>query len=479
MRRFFLLGLLTSLLTGCGSSNPPAATNQDPPKSSNATKPPLTAEQPTSSASQSATASTQPSGSVTSREEEAVALSKQVDELVAAANAAQAEYDFAKATPLWEQSLEVLTKLYGSKSWQALNAKLALENARVQSNFNQAQLARLKELFEDQAKIADLLKQSKSDAALELAQRSQQTTSELFGADSWMMAKQWVQLARLQQLSGKSAESIAAYREAILLHDRYLVELHPDKETLHAYLGEAFMSAGQFRPAVDNLSKATLIAQKLWGETSLQYAKRANDLGVAYQRAGENETALSVLRAAETIRRRELGMENPLVAHSLLNLGTVYMGLNRYELAVQSFEQAIPILQNKFGVENKMVTEAKLRHSAAMVLSGQSAAAEQLLEKLCGELANRPGLMADRAVAQYRLGILQARQGNYKAAEPNLEAAIAAQSQILGPSHPTTEMSKQALVKVYEQTGRASLAESLQGQIRQVNYVEQDTQFKK
>jgi hypothetical protein len=40
-------------------------------------------------------------------------------------------------------------------------------------------------------------------------------------------------------------------------------------------------------------------------------------------------------------------------------------------------------------------------------------------------------------------------------------------------------MSKQAMVKVYEQTGRGSLAESLQGQIRQVNYVEQDTQFKK
>lgn len=479
MRRFFLLGLLTSLLTGCGSSNPPAAPTQDPPKSSNTSKPPLTAAQPTVPTSQSATEALPQTETSKSRVEEAASLAKQVDELVATANGAQAEYDFAKATELWQQALEVLTKLYGSKSWQVSNAQLALENAHVQASFNPAQRARLRELFEDQTKIAGLLKQSKVDAALELAQRSQQTTSELFGADSWMMAKQWVQLARLQQLNGKSAESIAAYREAILLHDRYLVELHPDKETLHAYLGEAFMSAGQYRPAVDNLSKATLIAQKLWGENSLQYATRANDLGVAYQRAGENTTALSVLRAAETIRRRELGMENPLVAHSLLNLGTVYMGLSRHELAVQSFEQAIPILQNKFGVENKMVTEAKLRHSAALVLAGQSATAEQLLEKLCDELENRPGLMADRAVAQYRLGILQARQGNYKAAEPNLEAAIAAQSQILGPNHPTTEISKQALVKVYEQTGRASLAESLQGQIRQVNYVEQDTQFKR
>lgn len=479
MRRFFLLGLLTSLLTGCGSSNPPAATNQDPPKSSNATKPPLTAQQSSPSPDQAATANSTSTGAAKKPSEEALELSKQLEQIVAAANAAQSEFDFAKATQLWQQALDLLTKLYGSKSWQTLNAKLALDNARVQSGFNQAQLARLKELFEDQTQIASLLKQAKTDAALELAQRSQKTTSELFGADSWMMAKQWVQMARLQQLNGKFTESIAAYREAILLHDRYLVELHPDKETLHAYLGEAFMSVGQYRPAVDNLSKATLIAQKLWGETSLQYATRGNDLGVAYQRAGENETALSVLRAAETIRRRELGMEHPLVAHSLLNLGTVYMGLNRYDLAVQSFEQAIPILQNKFGIENKMVTEAKLRYSAALVLADQSAAAEQLLEQLCTELANRPGLMADRAVAQYRLAVLQAKRGNYKAAEPNLESAIAAQSQILGPTHPTTETSKQALVKVYEQTGRASLAESLQGQIRQVNYVEQETQFKR
>jgi hypothetical protein len=477
MRRFFLLGLLTSLLTGCGSSNPPAATNQDPPKSSNATKPPLTAQQPSPSTGDAATPA--PASDPKSRSEEALALSKQLDQIVAAANAAQSEYDFSKATQLWEQALEVLTKLYGSKSWQALNAKLALENARVQASFNQAQLTKLKQLLKDQTEIASLLKQANTDAALELAQKSQQTTTELFGSDSWMMAKQWVQVARLQQLNGKFNDAIAAYREAILLHDRYLVEVHPDKETLHAYLGEAFMSANQFRPAVDNLSKATLIAQKLWGETSLQYATRGNDLGVAYQRAGENETALTVLRAAETIRRRELGMDHPLVAHSLLNLGTVYMGMNRYELARQSFEQAIPILQNKFGTENKMVTEAKLRLSAALVLAGDSAAAEQLLEKLSAELANRPGLLADRAVAQYRLAVLQAKQGNYKAAEPNFEAAIAAQSQILGPNHPTTEMSKQALVKVYEQTGRSSLAESLQGQIRQVNYVEQDTQFKK
>lgn len=479
MRRFFLLGLLTSLLTGCGSSNPPAAPNQDPPKSSNATKPPLTAQQSAAGAEPAAASAAPPAGSAKKSSEEALAMSKRLDELVAAANGAQAAYDFAKASQLWEQSLELLTQVYGPKAWQTLNAKLALENARLQARFTPTQLDRLKELFADQTKIAELLKQANPGAALELAQRSQQTTSELFGADSWMMAKQWVQLARLQQLTGKSTEAIAAYREAILLHDRYLAELHPDKETLHAYLGEAFMSVGQFRPAVDNLSKATLIAQKLWGETSLPYATRANDLGVAYQRAGENETALAVLRAAETIRRRELGMENPLVAHSLLNLGTVYMGLNRHELAIQSFEQAIPILQNKFGVENKMVTEAKLRLSAAMVLSGDSAAAEKLLEKLCAELNNRPGLMADRAVARYRLGILQARQGNYKAAEPNLEEAIAAQSQILGPNHPTTEMSKQALAKVYEQTGRASLAESLQGEIRQVNYIEQDTQFKR
>lgn len=477
MRRFFLLGLLTSLLTGCGSSNPPAATSPAPPKSSNATKPPLSAEKSSPSTGEATLPDS--ASEPKSRSEEAMALSKQLEQIVAAANAAQSEYDFAKATQFWEQALEALTKLHGSKSWQALNARLALENARVQAGFDQAQMAKLKELFEDQAKIASLLKQAKPDAALELAQRSQQTTIELFGADSWMMAKQWVQLARLQQLNGKFNDAIPAYREAILLHDRYLVELHPDKETLHAYLGEAFMSAGQFRPAVDNLSKATLIAQKLWGEGSLQYATRGNDLGVAYQRAGENETALTVLRAAETIRRRQLGMEHPLVAHSLLNLGTVYMGMNRYELAVQSFEQALPILQNKFGVENKMVTEAKLRLSAALVLAGDSAAAEQLLEKLCADLANRSGLMADRAVAQYRLAVLQAKQGNYKAAEPNLEAAIAAQSQILGPNHPTTEMSKQAMVKVYEQTGRGSLAESLQGQIRQVNYVEQDTQFKK
>jgi hypothetical protein len=38
-------------------------------------------------------------------------------------------------------------------------------------------------------------------------------------------------------------------------------------------------------------------------------------------------------------------------------------------------------------------------------------------------------------------------------------------------------LSKQALVKVYEQTGRGAEAQTLQSQIRQVQHVEEDNQF--
>lgn len=483
MRRFFLLGLLTGFLSGCGSSTPPAESNPPAPKSASRAAPAQAAPAqaaPRGTVAAGELASKTPTGD--SRDDAAAASlesAKQLDQIVAKANEAQSRFAFGEAASYWQQAMNLLNQRYGAKAWQTLNARLALENAELQSRFDESQLVRLKDLFNDQAEIASLLKQARQPAALELAKKSQQTTSDLFGAESWMMAKQWVQLARLQQLSGNPKAAIAAYRETILLHDRFLQELHPDKETLHAYLGEAFLQVGQIQPAIDNLSKSALIAQKLWGEASLQYGTRANDLGVAYQRAGQNETALTVLRAAEAIRRKELGPNDPMVAHSLLNLGTVYMELNRSEFAVQSFEQAIPILEEKFGVESKMVIEAKLRQAAAIVLSGQAEAAELLLEKLTAQLKDRPGLSAERSVAQYRLAVLQARQGNYTAAEPNFEAAIAAQSQLFGPDHPTTELSKRALAQVFRQTGRAEQAAALQSQIRQVNYAEAETQFKR
>lgn len=486
MRRFLLLGLITGFFTGCGTSTPPAETNKDQPKTTSQLKPAGDAIASRSPSPDQAEVATAPAaspqrGPTPERDQlsaEAMAQVQKLEELTAQANAAQARFDFASAAGHWSSAMELLSTLYGPQAWPTTNARLAAETASIQSKFTSTQLQAVKELYSSQTEIARLLKESRHAPALELAQQSQRITAELFGPGSWMMGKQWVQVARLQQLNNQPEAAIASYREAILLHDQFLGEVHPDKETLHAYLGEAFLAAGQNRPAVDNLSKAALIAQRLWGDSSLKYATRANDLGVAYQRAGDLETAIRVFRAAESIRRRELGMDDPLVAHCLLNLGTVYMELSRHELAVQCFAQALPILQAKLGVGSRMVVEGSLRYTAALVLAGQSQMAERILGELVAALADRPGTSTERAVAQYRLAILQAKQGNYALAEPNLKEAIEVQARLLGSEHPTTELSKQALVKVYEQTGRGAEAQTLQSQIRQVQYVEEDTQFK-
>ncbi len=480
MRRFLLLGLLTGFLSGCGTSSPPADSGKDAPKTAKQATPPASTTAGTASTPGSPEPAI-PGNAAPERDQlsaQAAAEAKRLEELTDLANAAQGRFAFAEAAGFWTEAQELLGRLYGPQAWQTTNARLAAESAKLQAQFTAAQLASLKELYDWQVEIASLLKESRYSPALDLAERSRERTLQLFGADAWMMGKQWIQVARLQQLNNHHEAAIAAYREAILLHDKYLGEIHPDKETLHAYLGEAFLAAGQFRPAVDNFSKSALLAQRLWGESSLKYATRANDLGVAYQRAGDLETAVRVLRAAESIRRRELGMDDPLVAHCLLNLGTVYMEMNRYELAVQCFEQALPILQTKLGIGSRIVIEGHLRYSASLVLAGQSSTAETVLSTLVAALADKPGTSADRATAQYRLAILQAKQGKYAEAEPNLKEAITTQAKVWGGEHRTTELSKLALAKVYERTGRAAEAQSLQSQIRQVNFVEEETQFK-
>ena len=406
-------------------------------------------------------------------------LMLQLTQLTEQANAAQATFDFANAAKLWRGSEKILNTLQTPNSWQTTNARLSAENAELQAKFSETQLLGLQELFDWQRKIAELLTKSDFANALVQAERSAQRTRELFGDDSYMVAKQWVQMARLKHLNGDLQGATEAYREAILGHHKFVNDMHPDIEALHGYIGECFMNLGQMRPAMDNLKKAARLAAELWGDKSLNYAKRANDLGVALQRSGEHETALTVLRAAESIRRQELGIEHPLVAHSLMNLGTVYLELNRSELAVQCFAQAIPILQQKMGDTNRIVVEGQLRYSAALVLSGRNDEAEKTLQSLIENLQLKQPTSPELSTAQYRLAVILCKQGRYEPAEQLLKAALNNQVKLFGVANASTSKTKSALAQLFERTGRTKEAAELQSEIKQVNYTESNEQFRR
>lgn len=478
--------LLTVLvLTGCGGGSSDSSSGTVPPAktASGARSSAESAQALAAGKSQASGSATESASGAAARKatasEDSAELAKQLERLTERANAAQQVFEFSKAAAIWREALPIVQQLHGEKSWQAANARLAAETAEIETQFDRLRLTGLKELFEWQSRIADLLKEVRYLPALEQAERSMQRTQELFGAESYMMAKQWVQVARLRQLSGRTGDAVSAYREAIQSHEKLLGELHPDLEALHGYLGETFLAMNQIRPAIENLKKAAWMAQQLWGEKSLKYATRANDLGVAFQRAGDQDTALLVLRAAETIRRDQLGPEDPLVAHSLLNMGTVYLELRRSELAVQCFEQALPLLVQKMGISARFVVEGHLRYSAALVLSGKNVEAERVLQQLVDQLTHEPGAVAELATAKYRLGVLQAKQGRYETAEPHLKAALEAQIRIHGDEHESVLKSKLALARLYEQTGRKAEADVFHDQLKQVNFEQPETQFKK
>ncbi|MEZ6094987.1 MAG: tetratricopeptide repeat protein [Pirellulaceae bacterium] len=412
---------------------------------------------------------------------EAVAndLVRKLEVLNGKANQAQAEARFNDAVGHWTEAIEVLNQLYGSKSWQTQSAVAARQLAFEQSQLTPEQHAQFQRIMLVQNQIANEIKQNNVVNAKELSLGVTQDVRNLFANDSLMVAKQKMQLARLFQMNGDNSQAVDMYRESLDVQTQYVGELHPDVESIHAYLAECFSAKGEWLQALENLKVAARMAREMWGEDSLQYALRANDLGVAFHRMKDLTTAVKILRAAESIRRNRLGMDHPQVAHSLVNLASVYIDLNRHEMAKQSLEQALPTLEKGLGADHLMVVDAKNKLGMTLMLLEQPGAAEPILRDVADSLKRTNAKPISIANAEFRLAVAMAKQGNYNDSEPLFVRSLEIQDREMGMNSPEAIRTRNALATLYRQTDRVELAERVASQVRQVNYEEPDSTFRK
>ncbi len=436
---------------------------------------PLTSSQPSATPSRPLSAATAlPAGNglvptAPIDPQEIARIKQRIEELSQMATSAQNEFRFAQAIPLWQEMGQLLTQAYGVGSWQVTNARIAGHLATQQSQMSTTDLERMRELFQWQQRIGDLLSKNSIPGALTLAEGSAERTAELFGPQSYMKGKQQLQVARMKQMLGRNEEAADAFRDAYQLMAPHLGTSHPELEGLHSYLGECQLALGQTAQGIENLRAASRQAVELWGSNSVKFAARANDLGVAYQRSGDLEMALKIIRTAEEIRRQQLGESHPQVGHSLLNLGTIYIENKNFELAQQCLEQALPILE-QIPQPNRLLIDAQAKMAVVKMFLNAPDQADPFLAAVVNGLTQMRADEREIGIAEHRLGVALAKQGKYERAEPTLRAAEQRLARTLGEDHNQTAKVREALVQLLVQTGRQREADAMKSGIRQVNF---------
>lgn len=397
-------------------------------------------------------------------------FSKQIQTLSREASEHQINFDFAAASSKWREAETLLTQQFGASSWQTVNARVAAATAATQAGFTNEQSELLKTIFQKQAQVSEGLRNSDIPTALRLSEESTEMSRALFGEDSFMMGKQLMQLARMNQHAGNVEQATEHFVKAVQTLNAILGDCHPDLEMGYAYLGEIYLAKGDSSNAIASLTRSTEIARKLWGEGSLRFSARANDLGVAYYRGNECELAGKVLRVAEAIRRKRLTANHPQVAHSLTNLGAVYIELNQNDMADQCLTHAHSVFMQHYGTRHRMTSDCKSKLATVRLALGDAASAEKLLSELITSIRDEssPQVIAS---LQYRLATALTNQEKLRRAEPLFKSALRIQKETLGESDERTITTMRALSLLLSRSNRHPEASEIENQIQRVAQV--------
>lgn len=409
--------------------------------------------------------------------DEATAFGKKLDELSSLASQQQTDFNFADAAQTWKQVEQLLVDEFGAESWQTVNAKLAGDTASIEANFSEEEIEKLRTIFEKQQAIGGSLRNNDLQSAMKLSAESSQMTEELFGAESFMMGKQLMQLARMYQQIGRFELAATEFKHAAIILTKFLGENHPDLEICNAYLGEVYAAQGQVEQSIAHHSKATEISGYVWGEDSLRFAARANELGVAFHRNRQYDTAIKVLRTAEAIRRGRLSETHPQVAHSLSNLGIVYLDNDEKAVAEKCLQESHDIFRKHYGDSHGLTADCKSKLATVKMLVQKPDEAEMLLTQLINLVQDNSNPAAVSTL-QYRLAIALSRQGKYTRAEPLFQSALQLQKESFGATHQATVATMKAYALLLKQSKRENEAEQLYAEINRVAQQPSETTFR-
>ncbi len=388
-------------------------------------------------------------------------VEQKIGELIFQANQLESEFKFEEAVDVWANIIPLVHQHAGDQSWQATNARLSLETARRQVEFNEDQITVLREFVDRQQIVTESLVAGNLETALDAMTWMIVATEMLLGADSHSVGRIKLRMGQLLFQSGEIELATDYLRQAFEINKSKLGLVHPESETNAFLLGHGLIRTGSTGEGLVLLEQAEQIAMELWGIEHAVTASRMNDLGVAYHAAGELEQARLKLDEA-LARRKQLSPDwTAAVGETHRNLGVVYLDLQQFELASEHLHEALKILGNTTGESSILTLDTRTRLATVKMLTKEYMAAEGQLRQVMHQFETTVQDSQGLAKACFQLGIALGYQGQYHEAEPLLNRALSIQRSELGQWHPATVETLQALAVLYERIGQPDKAHSI------------------
>ncbi len=297
-----------------------------------------------------------------------------------------------------------------------------------------------------------LNQQGNSDAAEPLFRELLATRRKRLGDTAPDTLAAMESLGETLDYEGKFAQAESMLRQAYEQRRRLLGADDKDTLTSMQALGGVYLDQGKSELGRAMLADALARGRRVWGEDDPQTMNAINDLGVAWMSAGQPARAEPLFREAWQKHRTLQGENHPDTVQSQANLGGILMTEGKASEAEPLLRDAIARSRRVLGADNATTLLALASLGKVLLDQGK---AEEVTGLLAPALADAKKNLAEASPPQFGffmlvLGMAQASQHDYAAAEASLLGADASFARATGPRYGTyPKMCVRALAQLY------------------------------
>lgn len=203
-----------------------------------------------------------------------------------------------------------------------------------------------------------------------------------------VMANVRTNLATLLDFSGREAESLSFYEEAITSHEALGGDNAEVAAQLRNNLAMTYKCMDKFALAEQHYLRALETLENKRGRKSESVACVFNNLGSLYYAAGFPDQAKEMFEDGLQIRIEVLGATHRDVAQSLCNLGTACHELKDNDAAQKHFEKSLSILEGQLPQEARSYEAIGIDYIAMLEIIGEENKAEAFKKRMEKALAS-------------------------------------------------------------------------------------------
>ena len=257
-----------------------------------------------------------------------------------------------------------------------------------------------------------------------------------------------------RETEGKYREAMNLLSAALAIREKLLGDDAPDTADTYRQIARVYGKLGDYGRALENAEQALAIHESTLGKDNLITAESREALAGVYKDMGEYGKALEYFNKAIAIKEKVLGTEHPSTATTYNNIALVYQAMGEYSKALEYFNKALAINEKVLGTEHPS-TAATYNNIAGMYQAmGEYGKALEYFNKALAISEKVLGTdHPDTAVTYDNLAFLYDEMKDLARSREYAAKALAVFKKRLGSDHPYTVIARKFMALLSDLPG--------------------------